>query len=347
VSAAERTMVLQRFFDLLDERAIDYCVVGDHRALQHEVHSDVDIVMPNRQLTAVPALMGEFAGANGLALVQDIQHEIDARYFVYSWKDSTGEVQFLPIDICGDWYREARRFMTADDLLDGRQFEERTTADGQVFSFWRPASSVNFLYYLLKKIDKGTLSEHACDLMRAEFAADPLRTIALLRRYFRSPSRELLSAYIESDDWESVRGSLRVFRRDLQLDEPVRWLEWLRLALRQLRPTGLLLVIPQAQPGADALASHIAGVWAHAFRRVESLRRGRVGWWFYLRRARHALVRSTLVLVEAPRVSRALTRFSDTLALSAEECRNIDVIDRHISEHLFTRLKRRPNGRYL
>jgi hypothetical protein len=345
----DEVAALDRFLGALSARGIAHAVVGDVRGIADGIVSDVDIVVETRGLSRVEAIVRRFAREHRVALVQDIQHEIGARYFVLSWIVA-GMVRFLHLDICSDYRRDGRLFLRARQILAGR----RTTVCRGVLrsvelSVPRPA--VNFIYYLLKKIDKGALDPVQADLLAAEYAGEPHLARRLLRRHLPR-SAELVSAAAQDNEWHPIIARIDKLRHELRqyLPSAIPDLrELARIAIRCARPTGLAVVML----GIDAADFHraaeaTAASWIRAFRgvisRYEGGGVGRLYRWFHLR---PAVTASKLVVVGAPALSERMLSGAETLTLSAGDCRTIGRVNERIQWYLHHRLRTRPCGIYL
>ena len=94
--------------------------------------------------------------------VQILQHEVTAFYFVVTWEED-GEHQFLKLDICSDYYRDC--FLLGANRLISNRYKELESG------FYYPAPEDNFLYYLIKKVDKGSISTSNFDFLVELFLA--------------------------------------------------------------------------------------------------------------------------------------------------------------------------------
>ena len=110
------SLLLDEFFRLLEARSIPYCVMGDTRELPKTIGSDVDIVVPQDLVKSLPKLLHDYCDIYRLRLVQCLQHEANAFYFVVALEEFDGTVAFLALDLCGDYYRRARKLLVAKEL---------------------------------------------------------------------------------------------------------------------------------------------------------------------------------------------------------------------------------------
>jgi len=97
-----------------------------------------------------------FCAEQQIRLVQRLQHEPTAHYFTLAWFGSDGRACFLNPDFCSHFYHLGRFFLGADELLAGRR--AAVDENGRDKGFYVAAPATDFLYYLIKKMDKQDLS---------------------------------------------------------------------------------------------------------------------------------------------------------------------------------------------
>lgn len=269
--AAIRSALVGRWFAWLDRERIAWVAVGDDQAIADGASNDVDLLVASDQLRAIPGLVRRFARAHRLRLVQDIQHEAVARFFVLAWDGDDGRPGFLYLDIAGDYWRHGRRFLPVAPLLRRRVRAAAASAAGGQLAYWRPAPADNLLYYLLKKVDKGTLPEGACATLAREWRRDPAGARAALVGYLPPSAVELIGAAATSGDWQAVQRAVPGLRARLaaspRLGPPALVAEAVRRLLRCCRPTGIAVQVDE-----PAAAEEVARDWAQAFRRVVVVR---------------------------------------------------------------------------
>ena len=264
--------LLMRFWRELHEKGIPYCVVGDSRALPGCVESDVDMIVPEEYLPRMPELVMDFCQEHGLRLVQRLVHERCAVYLVIAWLGANGTPGFLALDFCSHYMRAGRRLLTADELLQSRvrAVDER----GAIKGFYVAAPALEFIYYLIKKVDKGHLDIGHGEHLSAQWRRDPAGAAAQLARFWpRARWQRLLTDAAGSGNWELVREELRPLRRALRRRRGRSWSDRLhesvRKARRWWRPTGMMVAVLGADgSGKSALIELLRNDWAPAFRRV-------------------------------------------------------------------------------
>jgi serine acetyltransferase/thymidylate kinase len=241
-----RSALLLDFFAMLDDEGVGYCVLGDTDNLLESITSDVDIVVPEQQIGAVPKLVADFCRYRDLRLVQCLQHEHNAYYFVVAFENARGDQEFLALDLCGNYFRRGRLMLLADELIGSMR--PVSDASGHVRMFNACAPAIEFAYYLLKKIDKEDLQpQHALHLTK-QWREDPVGAAAQIERFWgnRTEAR-LLKRAAESGDWSAVAKLAPRMRAALHRRIPLRAGDYLRELKRRWRrwrqPSGLLIAI--------------------------------------------------------------------------------------------------------
>lgn len=241
----ERSIIARALFGFFDQNRIAYCVVGDTRTFLEAIPSDIDIVVYPDLFDELPRILSRFCHEYDLRLVQLIQHEQTAIYFVLAWIGESGRPQFLAPDFCTDYFRGGRRLLSAEEILTRRVLvvDEQGVSRG----FYAPPPDVQFIYYLLKKIDKGDLSEVHGEYLSARWHDDPDQAWSQMRRYWPAPEEaELLARAAETNQWAAVRRAAPALRKALH--RSIAWSfaamagELARRARRMLHPTGLVVV---------------------------------------------------------------------------------------------------------
>lgn len=242
----DRCYMAQRLFDFLERNDVVHCVVGDTRCYPETIPSDIDIVVPREAFPDIPQIMAQFCRECDVRLVQLIRHEQTAAYFVLAWVGSSGKLRFLAPDICSDYFRDGRQLLTADEILAQRKM----AADdlGNAKGFYVPPSPVQFIYYLLKKIDKQELNDNHGEYLSARWGEDPSSAWSETCRFWpRSDDARLIAHAAATGEWSAVRGALPRLGRALHRTVPLSLRgalgEWRRRVARVLRPTGLVMVV--------------------------------------------------------------------------------------------------------
>jgi thymidylate kinase len=252
----------------LEARGVSYVAVGDLRDL--DSLTDLDVVVARESLPQIPRLVIQFCAAEGVQLVQVLQHEQNANYFVCSSIDGGSHVRHFAADFCGDFFHLGKRLLTAEALLANRTRRESNGAEGR---FFVPAPAKAFAYYLTKRIDKGELGEREGEYLSGQWERDSDGASVELRQFWGPDDIGLLTRAASERRWEEVRARLPELRRAMidrvrpTLRE--RGAEWRRRLRRVLHPTGYLVaVLGPDGVGKSTMLDQVERELAPAFRRT-------------------------------------------------------------------------------
>lgn len=207
---------------------------------------DVDVVVEPARFADIPRIL---VGIDGLEVSQYLVHEATAIRFELTAYTSEGVPSLLSLDVFSDIRYPGVIFLSGEDLLRNRRCDDN---DG----LWEPAIGVQFVYYLIKKLEKverlGTqefVPAHG-GYLSALWRQDPEGCAAWLARMAPESEAQLVAGAASSGDWDSVhrrapmvyRAVWRHARRRRPLDV-VRYRvdDLRRRAGRCLRPPGLMV----------------------------------------------------------------------------------------------------------
>jgi len=268
----ERGHVARALFRYLDHDGIDYCVVGDTRYYHETIPSDLDLVVPDSVFGELPGVMARFCRETDVRLVQLIRHEQTAVYFVLAWTGESGRPGFLAVDFCSDYFRDGRRLLCADEIVAqrGPVIGERGTSH----DFAVPPPHIQFIYYLLKKIDKQDLKGVHGDYLSSCWRMDEKGAWGQLRRFWPAHAdAELIAGAAAGNNWTGVRAELPRLRRLLHRAAPLSF-TWIARELRRrvnraLQPTGVVVAFLGADgSGKSSVIDRVMEDLAPVFRRT-------------------------------------------------------------------------------
>jgi hypothetical protein len=149
-----RSDLFSAVIDQFNRAELPYCILSGYEEYPDRVPSDVDFMVRPADMSRMSALLTQAAERCGARVLQAIQHEISACYFVLA-KEGGRQIGFLNPDCCSDYRRRGRLWLRADPILAARR---------PYNNFYVPSVRDEFIYYLIKKILKRSM--HACHLRR-------------------------------------------------------------------------------------------------------------------------------------------------------------------------------------
>lgn len=176
--------------DLLDRASIRYVFLCGYEAYPDSTESDVDFMVSAEDFRRLPELL-RTTSLGDAVLVQQIWHETSGCYFVFA-AAKEGEVVFIHPDATADYCRRGILYMRCGDILEGRRRHKR--------GFWIPAPEKEFEYYLIKRSDKGSLSEVQAKALMRLFKEAPRACERVIHDRFRLNKASLLVSAFRAEN---------------------------------------------------------------------------------------------------------------------------------------------------
>lgn len=270
------SQLFEKLIHKFESVGMPYCILGGYDGYPDTIASDVDFMIHSSWSSRLPGLIAETAEDGGAHLVQSLQHETTATYFVLALQDGP-TMSYLHPDSSCDYKRSNRFWLSAVDILKNR----RRHPNG----FWIPSAPDAFIYYLIKKIDKLSLTPDQADQLIMRFSEDPRGCSTRLQQLLPPTEASLIQAAVcihrKFDDpvWKSVQQALPHIRETLHMRAArIPWQARMHQALDEARrklyriqqPTGLHIVFlgPDGS-GKSSVIECFMREMAQAFRRIE------------------------------------------------------------------------------
>ena len=246
-----------------------YVILAGYQAYPDRIDSDVDFLVSESDFARLPELLSQPANVAGARLVQMLQHETTACYYVLAIQVGV-HMAYLHPDAAAAYRRHGRLWLSSKAVLATRRLAPA--------GFWIPAVAVEFEYYFVKRVDKALLEARHIESLAALMAQDPDGCQAALQRLM--PSRLLadVASAISKQNlaWLTAhRGALKTALQRCHAKEPFKhrcsnlWTELTRKVHRILQPTGLVIaVLGPDGSGKTTLINHLEQEFAPAFRQL-------------------------------------------------------------------------------
>lgn len=240
-----RTECLQALFAHFQTSNISYCVVGDTGEMPYTIPSDIDIVISSNSISTIKEKVVVFAKEQGAQFVQLLQHEQTAFYFVLAWTNDECKTQYLQPDICSDYFRNGKLFFTADVLLNGRRMA--LAENGIAKGFFVPAPEIEFIYYLIKKVNKGVLSKGQFSHLQDQYKQCPEQCLMKMQQFWPLKESKEISRWLWEGDLTALQKTLPrlsgALAKRCRPSAKESWREFMRKVRRVVQPTGLVIAI--------------------------------------------------------------------------------------------------------
>lgn len=209
--AGPNVTVQSRVARLLIQKLSDYCerycILTGYEELPDRFDTDIDFMVDARDFARIPALVDAIADETGTRLFQAIPHEVSARAFrLASSKGSA--LAFIQPDSCSDYRHFGKLWLRADAMLDGRRWHPG--------GFWIPAASDEFIYYLIKRINKQDFTAAHGARLSQLYREAPQACDQHLRRFWGARSAAALGKMAAVGEWSMLIRDLDVFRGELR-----------------------------------------------------------------------------------------------------------------------------------
>lgn len=281
---ADHRDLFEHMIRSFESAGMPYCILAGYDTYPELIPSDIDFMIHPAWSARLPAIIAAVAAGSGAHLIQAIRHETTATYFVLVRRGEAA-LTFLHPDSSGDYRRDGRLWLRAEHVLENRRRHPH--------GFWIPSAAEAFAYYLIKKLDKGSLDESQARQLSMRFAESPKACSEILHDLLPQPEAGLIESAVRTvasfsaPQWVAVNLGLHRLRQALRAQAPVESMHArLRQAARNLYrivdrircPTGLSIAFlgPDGS-GKSAVIAEVSRQMEQVFRRVEyrHLRPGR------------------------------------------------------------------------
>ncbi len=237
--------VVRDFLAFLSRERVRYCVLGDiPDSYPKKITSDIDVAFDFESEKEVRFVINLFCQQDSqTSLISILRHEHTAFFYVLAFKDKSGGFSFLQIDACIDYYRDGRLLIEKDDLILNRR--KRRGKGG--LEFFVPAPASEFKYYLIKKIEKKSLSKGAGEHLSDCWREDMNGCMSVLNEYFSGEDSVCISHAAELGNWDAISDRIAdyrtAFQRKMRPTIPDRISESRRIIRRLISPPGFWVAI--------------------------------------------------------------------------------------------------------
>jgi serine acetyltransferase/thymidylate kinase len=229
----------------LDAERVEYVLLGDARTPAFSGSQRIELAIAPETLPQLPLLLHRFCQAHDARLVECYLASSQTWRAVVSWLNRTGHPDFATLEIFGEFSYRGRVLLTAAELLQGRHVEE-----GELRlrpAFFVATAAHEFIYFLLRCVQDGRLSDEQTQHLRECWREDPTGAAEQIARFW-APQREggMLQRAAESGDWAIVQANLEMLRAAIARRRFLKpWQLWREFTFRLRRPppqpVGLLL----------------------------------------------------------------------------------------------------------
>ena len=190
---------------------LPYCILSGYEGYPDRIPSDVDFMVHPADMPRVSTLLAQAADRCGARVLQAIQHETSARYFVLA-KDDGHQVGFLNPDCCGDYRRRGRLWLRADSILAARTAFK---------NFYVPSVPDEFIYYLIKKVLKQSIDASQMRRLHGLHQRAPHDCRNRLLRFWPAHTADAIEQALVEQDLSWFASNSDLLLAELEASRPV------------------------------------------------------------------------------------------------------------------------------
>lgn len=229
-------LIFNQFFAKLNKANIPYAITGRTELYPDNIHSDIDIIIPTNRFSDFWEFMRLLKDVE-ISWVQIISHEAKAHFCVITASNGIKHDKMMP-DVCADYFRNGSLFLKADYLLVNRVLTSK--------GFYVLAPEKEFVYYILKKIDKGSLDADQYIHLKEQWELDPKKCLASITPYFSKKSLVIIQNIFKDSSNEVIfQNNISNLKNDLHQNLNFNVFYFLsrikNRILRILKTTGLVI----------------------------------------------------------------------------------------------------------
>ncbi|MBQ7540161.1 MAG: hypothetical protein IJT13_03450 [Bacteroidaceae bacterium] len=203
----DKASLFYQLIDIFERHNLPYALVGRTETYPDAIGSDIDIVIPKNKIDLFHHIVWEIEKVPETKVIQCFQHETVAFYYIVVHFSENGPL-FIQPDVCTDYYRRGRKLLTAEDLLEERRKSKQGT-------FYVLSSHKEFIYYLLKKIDKRNLSVEQFEHIRNSFLENPEKALLEAGNFFTKEALQVIERCLRDNDLDSMLKNLAFLQQSI------------------------------------------------------------------------------------------------------------------------------------
>lgn len=218
-----------------NKAGLNYAIAGISDSYPENINSDIDIIISKKDIKLYWKIINQLKSIN-INWVQKISHESHAHYSVITFFDGKKFVKICP-DMCSDYMRKGKLFFRSHFLLQNRFLNEK--------KFYILSSKSEFIYYLLKKMDKREINLKQFQHIKKRWLEDRIGCLSNLKFFFSEKNISLLRKIFDNNDFSLFSKSIFNLRKDLNKNlnfklDVFAFRVYNRIS-RILKPTGIII----------------------------------------------------------------------------------------------------------
>lgn len=199
--------VARALLGALESECKAYCVLSGYEDLPESFDTDIDFMVGADDFVRMPQIIECVAHDTNTKLFHTVEHELSARSYTLAYQ-SGDTLTIVQPDSTGDYRHFGLLWLRASEVLASRRLHTR--------GFWIPAAAHEFAYYLIKKLNKRSLSEEQGLKLHRLYLESPNECDAMIARFWKGQNRIALSRMAATNNWKEMETRLELFRDELR-----------------------------------------------------------------------------------------------------------------------------------
>lgn len=264
-----KSKVARAVIAALAKECKSYCMLSGYENLPDSFDTDIDFMVNNQDFERMPQIIQQVALQTNTRLFHSVEHEITARSYSLAAQSGSQMTVVQPDSTC-DYRHFGSLWLRADEVLAARIWHPR--------GFYIPAPAHEFAYYLIKRLNKRSISpEHGLKLHRL-YLEDQAGCDRMIARFWKGTQQSRIREMAVSNDWTKMSLSLEAVRSELTQNTGESASEKLAFSSRHAvhfmrrmtQPTGgwIALIGPDGS-GKSAIIGAISQQFTAAYREVK------------------------------------------------------------------------------
>jgi thymidylate kinase len=254
---------LPEIFAFFERNHIAYCVLGNPASYPWHYVGDVDLAVSAQTFSRGDSLIRQLCQETGLRWIQKLHHEETACAYILCWFEKKGDPQFLMLDICSDYLQNGKCLLDSEALLFNAAYQS-----AHACRVAEPAMA--FIYYLLKKVGKQTLTNQHGQYLSTLYHQNSQGASTQISMFWPVALQPLITQAALSENWKPVQQALPKLLETTRVTKRISLLQELQRKMgRLLNPTGLLVVVLGPDGcGKSAVIQQLLNTMAGGFRQT-------------------------------------------------------------------------------
>ena len=159
-----KTNVARSLLAVLESECKAYCVLSGYDRLPESFDTDIDFMVDADDFARMPHIIEHVARDTDTKLFHTVEHELSARSYSLGFQSEDTLIIVQP-DSTADYRHFGLLWLRASEVLAARRMHPQ--------GFWIPAPAHEFVYYLIKKLNKRSINEEQGLKLHRLYLQDP------------------------------------------------------------------------------------------------------------------------------------------------------------------------------